>query len=323
MAIDINDAIISNILSIMNGGRHYKQTSLIGLQIKSDYVNSALSYFGIAERDAAESDEAWNIYRVVKSNNDITILTGNGIPFKMIWDDREDYFDGVSISNLFSTNFDGINDYAAGSEITALNTALAWSVSLYVKPQNLSAQRCIVSQAENGGSVKGWFLYHLSGTGFRLQMRPSGSNTITDFTDVTLTAGQWSHVVLTYSGNSNLNGAKLYVDGVASAQTPTSQALSGTLLGSFPFTVGARNQSFPFSGKIDDVRVYNKELSASEVSDLYATTPVGDHSSLSFIGNQINNWEMGDDDTEPTVTDRTGSNNLILTNGPTFVMDVP
>lgn len=82
--------------------------------------------------------------------------------------------------------------------------------------------------------------------------------------------GEWQHVALTYDGAI----ATLYVDGVAVA----SGAISGNLdISDVFFGIGAKPVFGTYSavagdffeGQADDVRLYNRALSASEVNDLY------------------------------------------------------
>ena len=67
----------------------------------------------------------------------------------------------------------------------------------------------------------------------------------------------WTHVVAVQTGSS---GRKLYVNGVEVASNTLPQAANGTgacLIG------GAGGVSEFFGGRIDDVRLYNRALSAS------------------------------------------------------------
>ena len=80
-----------------------------------------------------------------------------------------------------------------------------------------------------------------------------------------LTAGTWYHVAGVYSDQGNY--IRTYVNGKLDKQLVTTAKLglsSGTLkLGREPFSVG----SF-FSGKLDDVRVYNYALTPAEIMSL-------------------------------------------------------
>jgi hypothetical protein len=71
----------------------------------------------------------------------------------------------------------------------------------------------------------------------------------------------WHHVAATQSG---LN-ASLYIDG-ALCQSATVTALGN---GAGTIDIGRFDNGYHFNGAIDDVRIYNRALSASEVQQLY------------------------------------------------------
>jgi hypothetical protein len=76
----------------------------------------------------------------------------------------------------------------------------------------------------------------------------------------TLPANQWSHVAVTYNGSS----MQLYVNGSA-VGSPTT--ISGTInSGSNTLWIGGNNAAGEyFQGRIDEMRIYNRALSSSEV----------------------------------------------------------
>ena len=73
---------------------------------------------------------------------------------------------------------------------------------------------------------------------------------------------QWVMVTATYDGNA----AKMYINGVLGGSSNISSSVTSTNM-----FIGASNsggyQDFP--GLIDDVRIYNRALSAAEVQALY------------------------------------------------------
>src|SRR3989344_650953 len=81
----------------------------------------------------------------------------------------------------------------------------------------------------------------------------------------------WHHVTLVREGTS----LRLYEDGQQNT-APTDITGYGSLTSSRPFTIGSLfnessgAQSDFLTGSVDDVRVYNRALSASEVSEVYA-----------------------------------------------------
>jgi hypothetical protein len=80
-------------------------------------------------------------------------------------------------------------------------------------------------------------------------------------------AGTWYHLVGTY----NSDEAVFYVNGVKQGSLKITGAISTT---NDPLYIGTINRAnWPFDGNIDEVRLYNRALSAVEVSKLYEWAP--------------------------------------------------
>jgi len=81
----------------------------------------------------------------------------------------------------------------------------------------------------------------------------------------------WHHVVLTYDGSSSASGVKIYVDGEVTALNTVNDNLSRTILNDEPLVIGNKNTNGKtfFKGQMDDVQVYDFELSSTEVIDLF------------------------------------------------------
>lgn len=79
--------------------------------------------------------------------------------------------------------------------------------------------------------------------------------------------GEWHHYAGTYNGSVN----NIYIDGVAVATTSDTGAIVDTAgnlnIGRFD------GGNYNFNGLLDDVRIYNRALSNTEIAALYAATP--------------------------------------------------
>jgi hypothetical protein len=84
---------------------------------------------------------------------------------------------------------------------------------------------------------------------------------------VTVTIGQWNHIVCNYNATTGV--MTLYKNGVASATktiTPNETLSTGTTP---VFAIGARNGgSLAMNGEVDEMMIYNKPLSQSEITTL-------------------------------------------------------
>ena len=106
-----------------------------------------------------------------------------------------------------------------------------------------------------------------------------------------LSANQWYHVVATFDGTNFIayvNGSNVYSD------TRTLNTGTGTFrIGGVPWN----NSGEFFSGKIDQVRIFNKALSSSEVTTLYGETYASSTKSTTDIfgdGSGVALYELDD-----------------------------
>ena len=159
--------------------------------------------------------------------------------------------------------FDGSSGYLTASGIPIhTNNAFTWA--MWIKCDVPSVHRPILHRAaamgDNRHSPSLWTdpggamaFTSFGGMGGAAVDTPAGS----------LVAGQWRHFV----GTSNANGTRrVYLDGllVASGTSPSyGEALELLLIGRDPVA------RWYFTGALDDIRIYNRELSAAEVLALY------------------------------------------------------
>ncbi|MFZ2187077.1 MAG: fused MFS/spermidine synthase [Candidatus Moraniibacteriota bacterium] len=187
-----------------------------------------------------------------------------------------------------------------------------FTLSAWIDPTTLvnSTGYCIASNRTAGNLGFSWSIKNA--TGFDPNITAAMDFTIqgvasyaTSTTPVTKNA--WQHVVMVF-GNSQV---KFYRNGVLIETMATGSMTTGTnlLLGN----CGPAGSTTPFKGMIDEFRIYDRMLSANEVTTLYLlTTPTGVDTSLKGY------WSFnGADVSGTTAYDRSGAgNNGALTNGP-------
>tara|TARA_Y100000593_G_scaffold16866_1_gene33555 strand:- start:1083 stop:1979 length:897 start_codon:yes stop_codon:yes gene_type:complete len=116
-----------------------------------------------------------------------------------------------------------------------------------------------------------------------------GSGSRTDTTGTVLTSNTWHHVAFVFDGNQtgDTNRMKIYVDASSAALTQGAGSVPDTLTdsGSATVKIGKFGGSLRrwFNGSIDDVRIYNRPLSGTEVQAIYAQTMTGHYGDLSRL----------------------------------------
>lgn len=98
--------------------------------------------------------------------------------------------------------------------------------------------------------------------GGNLYIKVRGNTIVTD--------SAYHLVVMTYNGNQAASGVKLYVDGTVETLTTMLDTLNGSILNDVALHLGGReNNTAPFGGLLDEGLVWNREITASEVTELW------------------------------------------------------
>lgn len=85
---------------------------------------------------------------------------------------------------------------------------------------------------------------------------------------------QWHHVFVTYNGTSQEDGIKIYVDGQVTKHDVQHNSLSKSIKTKRPLRIGRRFSASQFSGAVDEVRIYNRELTSTEVAAIAGRDPI-------------------------------------------------
>ena len=302
----------------------------IGLVKIVDKVNSQLTFVGWASgtKDTPPdiSKSIWLIKRIVSQGSIVIREEFSDNPFKDIFAHRSSLFNDITFSNILETSLDGVNDHITGGNIFNFDISDAFTIGMWLKPQNIAATRILFSKAGIAPNVRGYMLRSDATTGkLFLQMRSPSANRTHTFNSA-LVAGGYQSILFSYSGSSNISGAKVYKDGVLDTNLPPSGTLGGSWLEGQPFILGSRNLGFFYNGLMDEVNVWNKEFTDSEALEWHNSgSPIDVTLHSTYPGSLISDYGMGDGDTHPTIFDRFGSNDLTMVNMTSndFIEDVP
>lgn len=219
---------------------------------------------------------------------------------------------GIPFSNRSSLVLDGVDEYIDFGDNYDFGPATAFTVSMWVKPQNFAAARVFISKSSIDANVFGWVISHTTAGKILLQMRaPSQLRSFT-FSQI-LTAGVWQHLVFTYAGGNNLNGSKVYIDSVVGS-TPPSQPITNSWTHTDPLFVGKRSNSFFYSGSVNQVSIWDKALSQTEIDEVYNSGKPKDLKRHSAVANILSWWEFSKSLNFPTEVDLINSIDGTLVN---------
>ncbi|MDP6717975.1 MAG: DUF1553 domain-containing protein, partial [Pirellulaceae bacterium] len=85
---------------------------------------------------------------------------------------------------------------------------------------------------------------------------------------------EWHHVLVTYDGSSKASGVKVYVDGESWEWDIEQDGLSETIRTPKSLLIGSRHGGGNLTATVDDVRIFSRELSGTEVQALAGSNPL-------------------------------------------------
>lgn len=188
------------------------------------------------------------------------------------------------IGNVTGTNFNvtvsggkllngvalnGISSYADFGVINNFERTQPFTISAWVNQSLGTQSKFIIARQDN----------QVNGAGYKLATDNNGNPSFSFGPDQNKSLyvgaqqdirGGWHLLTVSYNGSSKGTGLKLYVDGVLKGTGGGSDLTDSTLTNE-TFRIGAReNATFSlFQGTIDELGVWNRELTGQEIASLY------------------------------------------------------
>lgn len=193
----------------------------------------------------------------IDSAND-SLGTYNGTPYGGLT-----YTAGKS-GNAFT--FNGTSAYISLPTNT-LSSLTDFSISFWYNPSSLPGGSALVGNYTWIGGIDRGYLFYLNyGT---LYFRLWGSSTVDLVASGTFSTNTWYHVVLTRKESTR---SKIYINGSLNASNtstvnPNYTTTNYNSLGASQYN--ATNKEYYCDGKMDEVNIWSKELTATEVTELY------------------------------------------------------
>jgi hypothetical protein len=191
--------------------------------------------------------------------------------------------------------FDGVNDGINVSSV--FNSRLAFNKGqsgfAWINTGDNAGGKTIFGNTDWDSPYMGLDLRVDASGNFTIDIVRTGSNLIRKTYVTNLENAGWHFVGFTYTGSLAASGVKLFYDGVEVSTTTLYDSLGGVSnISVTDFQIGSRDGlNADFNGSIDDVMIWNRTLTASEVKELYikgrANWEYTDYSNLT--GSLVNN----------------------------------
>lgn len=199
----------------------------------------------------------------------VTWGTATGFPGKVAT------FNGTTsfafATNLTATNFDGSTPFSG----------CVWIYPTAVVGTGLHTK--LMSTVDNAASpFPGWD-FNLAGSGTAMFLQLLLINNIstnlinTGNTTISVTVNTLHHACFTYDGSKLASGTAIYLDGAALAMTTFADTLTGSIASPVTLALGSNHNGAGatgfYQGALGQAPVFNRLLSASDVSALFAHGP--------------------------------------------------
>ena len=164
--------------------------------------------------------------------------------------------------------FDGVDDYVDAGNDPSLKIGTGnFTVSAWVLTNNITTLRTILHTGATSSVVIGYWLV-TSTVGVPVLYISNGTTRITSVYNSALSLNTWVNLISTVNRTGYITN---YINGIYSSQTDITPFLGINITNSYNLKIGLYTDIYAFNGSIDEVRIYNRALSAAEIWSHYIT----------------------------------------------------
>jgi hypothetical protein len=163
----------------------------------------------------------------------------------------------------------GTSAPASIPDVGDFDTKQPFTAAAWVKLTRGNSTGAIVARMDPRNKHRGWDLW--------VEGNKIGTHIISAFpedalkvvTNTPIAVNQWTHVAVVYDGSAKPDGVTVYVNGRPQGTSTQNDTLKSTTRTEVPLTIGQRFTTEKlFGGNIEDVRIYDRKLTAAELDQL-------------------------------------------------------
>jgi len=230
-------------------------------------------------------------------NNNHGVMSGATLP---VWRDGR-----YGKSLYFATDETGVITMGNFADNLPNFTTSAWFKTNYF---HITMAGAMIGKANNLATGNGWVMGMWANSFQGVMQSDDGAVWVQKTTAANYNDNEWHHGVSVFSNGT----VTLYIDGVAAPMVDRS---GGGTLHSFSNSenvkIGNIAEGDGFSGELDDIRIYNRALTATEIQKLYqsGSAKVNDSQNSNLTNGLIGLWSFDGKDISDKIYDRSGQGN--------------
>jgi hypothetical protein len=205
----------------------------------------------------------------------------------------------TGMSNKYSFNFDGSNDYLELNGTLESVFQGAFTISAWIKPDDgqPSGVNALFGSDSTSDQDRFRVMVKTDGKIGLLYRSNAGSAIDADSTSAVFSDGatDWTHIAVTLSQSGGTVTGTIYINGSSIAGSFSSSQTMADFATTTNFAIGGANRAGSltqyFDGLIDEVAVWNAELSASDVAKI-ASKPVDFSKASTYATDRTSNLKL-------------------------------
>ena len=201
--------------------------------------------------------------------------------------------------NFVSTEFDNLTNFWIGNGSDTIDFTKAKSFVFWVNRNAGFANDIIIGNRNSVTTNNGWSIYFDNNAAMRItwDMEATGANDQRVRWSTNQSAGDWMHFVITMGANVGSfdgNNINCYLNGQLLNSSIQNNTLAAIPTMQNTLAIGAGiNGGSKYDGFINEIAVFDKELSAIEAQEAYNLGDTFDLTQASFGDDIIQRWRMG------------------------------
>lgn len=165
-------------------------------------------------------------------------------------------------------NFSNTEQWINFGYIAPLESYYNFTFELWIKTNGTSSRKYLLNKKEVAGNETGYSAEIYPDGKIHVILQNSTTNLIRVSSATSVTDETWRHICVTNNGTGMADGVSIFIDGVRENSTIINNTLYGkSLNNTHTFKFGQVLHSY--TGLVDEIILYNRILSDSEISDRY------------------------------------------------------